>query len=64
MQQSTYLLVHQIKPLIREEGSKSLAQIVVGILGECHLLDCWQLIVTRPDFFTWSTQVLQIKTPL
>lgn len=54
-----HTLVHEIKALVREQGPKALAEVVIGVFRESHLLDCRQVIVARPDFLTGGPQVLQ-----
>ena len=40
-------------------GPEALAEVVIGVLGEGHLLDSWEVIVARPDFLTGGAEVLQ-----
>lgn len=56
------LLVHEVKALVGQQRSEALAQVIVGIFCESHLLHRRQLAVARPDLLTGRAQVLHTHT--
>ena len=56
------VLVHEVKALVREQGSEALAEVVVRVLGEGHLLHSRELAVAGPDLLTGRAKVLEEHT--
>lgn len=54
-----HALVHEVEAVVGEQSPEALAQVVVGVLGEGHLLDRRELVVARPDLLTGRPQVLK-----
>lgn len=42
-------LVHEIKTLIGQQSPEALAEVVVRVLRESHLLHGGKLVIARPD---------------